>query len=112
MAPDLNTVPPSPYSSRRAARAGEPMASPPAPFISPASVFPGPLARDLSIPAATGANVSSGDNTGVGIGPGSYTIDFRSYNMLTKIRPAASSTTPYCGGFAHAIRERAGSCGK
>lgn len=65
MAPDLNSLPPSPYSPRHTSstssrRAGDNMPPPPAPITnSPTIVSREPF-----------ANMTSGDNTGVGIGPG------------------------------------------
>ena len=77
MAPDINSLPPSPYSPRRitstsSRRAADTMAPPPAP-ISPLPQSPTIMSREPL------ANASSGDNTGVGIGPGmrantSYTL--------------------------------------
>lgn len=68
MAPDLNSLPPSPYSPRRIAsmssrRAGNIMAPPPAP-ISPPAQSPTIMSSEPM------ANMTSGDNTGVGVGPG------------------------------------------
>lgn len=68
MAPDINSLPPSPYSPRRitstaSRRTADTMAPPPAP-ISPLPQSPTIVSREPL------ANVSSGDNTGVGIGPG------------------------------------------
>ena len=67
MAPDLNSLPPSPHSPRHIAsatprRARDVMAPPPAP-ISPPAQSPIILSREPAI-------MTSGDNTGVGIGPG------------------------------------------
>ena len=68
MAPDINSLPPSPYSPRRitftsSRRAGDTMAPPPAPGSPPAQ-SPTILSREPF------TNMTSGDNTGVGIGPG------------------------------------------
>lgn len=113
MAPDLNTVPPSPYNNRRVARALEPMAPPAVPFSSPAAVLSGQSSRDTSSSAVTGTNLSSGDNTGVGIGPGAHQTGPRGFfSLLIKCRPSSSSATSDGGGFTYATRERAGSCGE
>lgn len=69
MAPDLNSLPPSPYSPRRIAsissrRAGDSMPPPPAPNSPPAQ-SPTILSREPLASMTPG-----GDNTGVGVGPG------------------------------------------
>ena len=81
MAPDLNSLPPSPYSPRRIAslssrRAGDTMAPPPAP-TSPPAQSPTVLSREPP------ANMASGDNTGVGVGPG-MNSDTPSIHLQTK----------------------------
>ena len=66
MAPDLNSLPPSPYSPRRTTssasrRAAENMGPPPAPLSPHLNHSPSLSSRDFP---------TSMDNTGVGVGPG------------------------------------------
>lgn len=65
MAPDLNTVPSSPRNGRRTStsRISEPMAPPPAPIATLSS-------QNLRENAASSMSSTTGDNTGVGVGPG------------------------------------------
>ena len=81
MAPDLNSLPPSPYTSRQppssaARRTQDAVASPSIPVSLP-SHSPSITARDPA-PTASGG----GDNTGVGVGPGNSVATIRSKGLL------------------------------
>lgn len=113
MAPDLNTVPPSPRNSRRTStsRTSEPMAPPPAPRTSLSSQNLG----ENSVSAVSNPNAPTGDNTGVGIGPGADEPGFDlplAFVVLILIRSSPSSAPPHRGRLAYATGERTGSCGR
>ena len=68
MAPDLNTVPPSPRNGRQGAtsRISEPMAPPPI----PSTTFSNHIPRETGASLVSSPSAPAGDNTGVGTGPG------------------------------------------
>lgn len=74
MAPDLNSVPPSPHSSRHvpasSTRAPEAMAPPPPPIPVLGPNFSNQSSRESAAPVMAPSGISAGDNTGVGFGPG------------------------------------------
>ena len=93
MPPDLNSLPPSPHSPRHIAsmtsrRARDIMAPPPAP-ISPPTQSPTNLSREP-------ANTTSGDNTGVGNGPGMQADSLSAY-----LNPILQLTQCFPGPLRH-----------
>lgn len=120
MAPDLNSVPPSPHSSRSipasSTRASESMAPPPPPpppISVPGANLSSQLSRDSpSVMAPSGFSV--GDNTGVGFGPGTvqnHDLSISKFDFVISIRPSSSPTSSHRSRSAHAVGERTRSSG-
>lgn len=76
MAPDLNSLPPSPHSPRHivsmASRRAREIMAPSSASITPPAQSPTILSREQ-------ATMTSGDNTGVGIGPGMHADNLHLY---------------------------------
>lgn len=113
MAPDLNTVPPSPCDKVQLSNTqtgpsasrqpSMPMGPPAAPISSPTgNIQPPP--RD---PIVGGDSVTTADNSSVGIGPGKDLRGFGGdFGLTPSIRTASSSATTHCCRVALAARER------
>jgi hypothetical protein len=103
MAPDLNSLPPSPYSLRQLSsafsrRAPDAMAPPPVP-MSPLTQSPSLVARE-----PTTTVMPAGDNTGVGVGPGKRSILLPEDTMTDLVtgRPSSPSKTSHGSRSTHA----------
>ena len=108
MAPDLNSLPPSPYNPRHS---GSISSRRVADSMPPPSI---PLSPSLSAREAVPA-MPAGDNTGVGVGPGKLPKHFLFARIwmteaLHHRRPNPSSSSPHSCRPSYATGKRARSC--